>query len=158
MKELDQLKEQVFSLKNTGENLKEILCVVGGLPTMDGNGNNTFPEKLRVMEVLSDASNKMEEIAELINASSKIQVSGAKETTDGVFISITDAAVLKSLREASADYRKVNEQLSTVLGELVKMLDLDGSGVDAYLLHYVADAMETFRQLSDLVKDIKYTA
>ena len=42
MKELDQLKEQVFSLKNTGENLKEILCVVGGLPTMDGNGNNTF--------------------------------------------------------------------------------------------------------------------
>ncbi len=157
MKNLEKLNEQVFSLKNTGENLKEILCVVGGLPTMDGNGNNTFPEKLRVMEVLSDASNKMEEIAELTDASSTIHTSKI-ETSGGVFVNKTDAAVLISLREASADYRKVNEQLSTVLGELVKMLDLDGSGVDAYLLHYVADAMETFRQLSDLVKDIKYTA
>lgn len=153
MKELDQLKEQVFSLKNTGENLKEILCIVGGLPTMDGNGNNTFPEKLRVMEVLSDASNKMEEIAELADASSTIHTSTI-ETSGGVFVSKTDAAVLKSLREANDDYRKVNEQLSAVLGELAKMLDLDGSGVDVYLLHYVADAMETLRELSDLVKDI----
>ena len=66
MKEFDQLKEQVFSLNNTAENLKEILCIVGGLPTMDGNGNNTFPEKLRVMEVISEASQKMKEIAELL--------------------------------------------------------------------------------------------
>ena len=88
-------------------------------------------KKLRVMEVISE---------------------------DGVFVSKTDAAVLLSLREASADYRKVNEQLSAVLGELAKMLDLDGSGVDVYLLQYVADAMETFRELSDLVNDIQYTA
>ena len=66
MKQLKQLKEQVFSLKNTGESLKEILCVVGGLSTMDVNGNNTFPEKLRVMEVISEASQKMKEIAELL--------------------------------------------------------------------------------------------
>ncbi len=66
MKQLEQLEEQVFSLKNTGENLKEILCVVGGL--------NTFPEKLRVMEVISEASQKMKEVAELIEAvSSKTQ-------------------------------------------------------------------------------------
>ena len=66
MKQLEQLEEQVFSLKNTGENLKEILCVVGGL--------NTFPEKLRVMEVISEASQKMKEVAELIEGvSSKTQ-------------------------------------------------------------------------------------
>lgn len=66
MKQLEQLEEQVFSLKNTGENLKEILCVVGGL--------NTFPEKLHVMEVISEASQKMKEVAELIEAvSSKTQ-------------------------------------------------------------------------------------
>lgn len=70
MKELDQLKEQVFSLNNTAENLKEILCIVGGLPTMDGNGNNTFPEKLRVLEVISEASRKMKEVAELIQVAS----------------------------------------------------------------------------------------
>ncbi len=74
MKQLEQLTEQVFSLKNTRESLKEILCVVGGLPTMDGNGNNTFPEKLRVMEVISEASRKMKEVAELIQVvSPKIQ-------------------------------------------------------------------------------------
>ena len=66
MKQLEQLEEQVFSLKNTGENLKEILCVVGGL--------NTLPEKLRVMEVISEASQKMKEVAELIEGvSSKTQ-------------------------------------------------------------------------------------
>lgn len=133
MKELEQLKEQAFSLNTTAKKLQG------------------------VMEVISESSQKMEEVAELINASSKIQVSGAKETTDGVFVSKMDAAVLMSLREASADYRKVNEQLSTVLGELVKMLDLDGSGVDVYLLQYVADAMETFRGLIELVNDIEYT-
>lgn len=77
MKELDQLKEQVFSLNNTAENLKEILCIVGGLPTTDGNGNNTFPEKLRVMEVISEASRKMKEVAELIQVTSpEIQDAG----------------------------------------------------------------------------------
>ena len=63
---MEKLKEHVFSLNNTAENLKEILCIVGGLPTTDGNGNNTFPEKLRVMEVISEASRKMKEVAELI--------------------------------------------------------------------------------------------
>lgn len=69
MKQLEQLKEQVFSLNNTAGNLKDILCVVGGLPA--------FPEKLRVMEVISEASQKMKEIAELVEAvSSEIQEVG----------------------------------------------------------------------------------
>ena len=63
---MEKLKEHVFSLNNTAENLKEILCIVGGFPTTDGNGNNTFPEKLRVMEVISEASRKMKEVADLV--------------------------------------------------------------------------------------------
>ena len=70
MKKLGKWEEQVFSLNNTAESLKEILCVVGGLSTMDVNGNNTFPEKLRVMEVISEASRKMKEVAELIQVAS----------------------------------------------------------------------------------------
>ena len=58
MKKLEQLKDQVFSLKTAAENLKEMLIVVGNLPT--------FPEKLRAMEVISEASWKMNEVAELI--------------------------------------------------------------------------------------------
>lgn len=49
---MEQLKEQQFSLNNTAENLKNILCIVGGLPA--------FPEKLHVMEVISEASRKYE--------------------------------------------------------------------------------------------------
>lgn len=66
MKQLKQLEEQVFSLNNTAENLKEILCVIGALPTMDDNDNNTFPEKLHIMEVISEASLKMKKVAGLI--------------------------------------------------------------------------------------------
>lgn len=55
---MEKLKEQVFSLNNSAESLKDILCIVGGLPT--------FPEKLHVMEVISEASRKMKEVADLV--------------------------------------------------------------------------------------------
>ncbi len=70
MEQLKKLNEQVFSLNNTAESLKEILCLVGGLPTEDGNGNKTFPEKLHVMEIISEASRKMKEVAELVEDTS----------------------------------------------------------------------------------------
>ena len=148
MEKTRQLKEQVFSLNNTAESLKEILCIVGGLPTMDGNGNDTFPEKVRVMEVISEASQKLKEVAELVDTVS--------ESSNSVLVSKMDAEVLSSLRESYDDYRKSNEQLSEVLGELVKMQNLDGSGIDTYILHYVAYAMDSLRALLVLVKDIDY--
>ena len=55
---MEQLKEQQFSLNNTAENLKDILCIVGGL--------TAFPEKLHVMEVISESSRKMKEVADLV--------------------------------------------------------------------------------------------
>lgn len=74
MKKLGKLEEQVFSLNDIAENLMEILCVVGGLPTMDDKGNNTFPKKLWVMEVISEASMKLKKVAELVETvSSEIQ-------------------------------------------------------------------------------------
>ena len=146
MKQFEQLKKQVFSLNNTAENLKEILCVVGGLPTIDVNDNNFFPEKVRVMEVISAASQKLKEVAELVDTVS----------SNNVLVSKTDAAVLSSLKESYDAYRKDNDQLSEVLGELVKMQDLDGSGIDTYILHYVAYAMDSLRALLVLVKDIDY--
>ena len=70
MKQLEQLEEQIFSLNDIAEKLMEILCVVGGLPTMDDKGNNTFPKKLWVMEVISEASMKLKKVAELIQVAS----------------------------------------------------------------------------------------
>lgn len=70
MEQLKQLKEHVLSLNDLRENLMEILCLVGGLPTMDDKGNNTFPKKLWVMEVISEAAMKMKKVAELVEEAS----------------------------------------------------------------------------------------
>lgn len=70
MEQLKQLKGHVLSLNDLRENLMEILCLVGGLPTMDDKGNNTFPKKLWVMEVISEAAMKMKKVAELVEEAS----------------------------------------------------------------------------------------
>ena len=72
-------------------------------------------------------------------------------------VSGRDAATLSFLKANYTDFQKNNERLSVVLGELVKMLDLDGSGIDIYLLHYVSDAMESLRALLEEIKDIDYS-
>ena len=70
MEQLKKLKGHVLSLNDLRENLMEILCLVGGLPTMDDKGNNTFPKKLWVMEVISEAAMKMKKVAELVEEAS----------------------------------------------------------------------------------------
>lgn len=70
MEQLKQLKGHVLSLNDLRENLMEILCLVGELPTMDDKGNNTFPKKLWVMEVISEAAMKMKKVAELVEEAS----------------------------------------------------------------------------------------
>lgn len=157
MKQFEQLKKQVFSLNNTAENLNEILCIVGKLTTMDSEGNNTFPEKVRVMEVIIEASKKLKDVVELVKlVPMENQELATKEVPSDVLVSKNDALTLRFLRENYEDYKKSNDQLAEVLGELVKMLDLDGSGIDAYLLHYVAYAMDALRSLTEEIKDIDY--
>lgn len=60
---------------------------------------------------------------------------------------------LKSLQDGIGSYRASVEKLGIVLEELVRMLDFDGSGIDAYLLHYVADSRETLRSILQLLED-----
>jgi bifunctional ADP-heptose synthase (sugar kinase/adenylyltransferase) len=79
-----------------------------------------------------------------------------KEVSAGVLVSKNDALTLRFLRENYENYKKSNDQLAEVLGELVKMLDLDGTGVDVYLLQYVAHAMDALRWLIEEIKDIEY--
>ena len=77
---------------------------------------------------------------------------------DAEIISCIDVAVLKFLKSNLETFQKNHEKLSVVLGELVKMLDFDGSGVDVYLLHYVSDVMESLRTLIEETKEIEYTS
>lgn len=45
------------------------------------------------------------------------------------------------------DFKDGVDKLGVVLEEMVKMLDLDGSGIDVFLIQYVADARHTLRAL-----------
>ena len=63
-----------------------------------------------------------------------------------------DETTLKSLRDGLNDYRESADKLGVVLEELIKMLDYDGSGIDVYLLHYVADARLSLRSLIELLE------
>ena len=62
-------------------------------------------------------------------------------------------AKISSLRELKSDFRDSAEKLGVVLEELVSMLDLDGSGIDVYLLQYVVDARQTLRAIIQIMDD-----
>lgn len=63
-----------------------------------------------------------------------------------------DETTLKSLKDGLNDYRESADKLGVVLEELIKMLDYDGSGIDVYLLHYVADARRSMRSIVELLE------
>lgn len=68
-----------------------------------------------------------------------------------------NTVILKSLQEGLSDYRSSADKLGVVLEELVKMLDLDGSGIDVYLLHYVVDARLSLRSIIGLLDSDLHT-
>ena len=62
-------------------------------------------------------------------------------------------AKINSLVELQSDFRDSTEKLGVVLEELVKMLDLDGSGIDVFLLQYVVDARQSLRAINEIMDD-----
>lgn len=62
-------------------------------------------------------------------------------------------AKMNSLSELQSDFRESTEKLGVVLEELVKMLDLDGTGIDVYLLQYVVDARQCLRAITKIMDD-----
>lgn len=100
-----------------------------------------------VITTIKNAIQKMRQVAEQLDGMSNHDIE---------IVSGRDAATLSFLKANGADFQKNSEQLSVVLGELVKMLDLDGTGIDVFILHYVSDAMEMFRALLEEIKDIDY--
>jgi len=70
-------------------------------------------------------------------------------------ISVLDASILKSLRELEPSFKVSVDKLGVVLEDLVNMLDLDGSGIDVYILQYVADARQSLRVILQLLDNPK---
>ena len=76
-------------------------------------------------------------------------------------VSELDASVLKDLRRLQPYFNDGMDKLGIVLEELVNMLDLNGTGIDVYLLQYVVDARQSLRtvlQLLENVSDLKEKA
>ena len=69
--------------------------------------------------------------------------------------SVLDASILKELRELEPSFKDSVDKLGVVLEDLVNMLDLDGSGIDVYILQYVADARQSLRVILALLDNPK---
>ena len=146
MKQSEKLKNEANALKSCANDLDSFIIKVRELYEQY-KGDDL--EKYSVEETMKHACHKMLQSAELLE-----ELSSSERTT--TTISRGDAAILSYLRSNTENFRKQNDQLSAVLGELVKKLDLDGTGIDIYLLHYISDAMETFRALIEEIKGIEY--
>lgn len=68
-----------------------------------------------------------------------------------VSVSVDDV-IISDLRRLQPDFCEAVNKLGVVLEEMVKKLDLDGSGLDVYLLHYVADARQSLRSITELLE------
>lgn len=69
-----------------------------------------------------------------------------------------DVATLSDLYGSLDDFRKSSEKLSVVLEELVGKLNIDGTGIDVYLLQYVAESRKSLRFIIDELEEQKGTA
>ena len=142
MKQLVKLANEANSLKSYAIELESSITKIDG-------DNVVFPEKQSVITTMKNASQEMRQASELLDGISS-------NNSDNEIVSNRDAAVLNYLKSNHKTFQKNNEKLSVDLGELVKMLDLDGSGVDVYLLHYVSDVMQSHRELLTEIEDIDY--
>ncbi len=141
MKQLVKLANEADSLKSYANELESSIKNIGS--------DYIVLDKDSVIDTMKCASKKMRQVAELIDGVSV-------KDNDSEIVSSRDAAVLNYLKSNLETFQENNEKLSVVLGELVKMLNLDGSGVDVYLLHYVSDVMQSHRELLTEIEDIDY--
>ena len=149
MEHLEKLFKEANPLMSYASELESAITKVSLVCDRDDDDNNIFPAKKEVIEAMANSVEKMRLVATLLNE----VINSATET-----VSSMDATVLSFFRDNYEEYQKVNDKLGAVLCELVKKLDLDGTGIEVYLLHYVSFAMEWTRALLEVIKDIDYTS
>ena len=69
-----------------------------------------------------------------------------------VSMSDWDEIIYCDIQRQIPDFKDGIDKLGVVLEEMVKMLDLDGSGIDVFLIQYVADARQTLRALIQILE------
>lgn len=157
MEKNKNLMNQVFPLNNYADNLMEAIPQIAAVSDTDDHGNNIFPSKKRVIEIMADALLKMREVATLIeeNPSVSHETSSIAES-DSVLITKNDAAILHELKTCSEKFSKRIMELSEVNTEFIHRLDKDTLEDDVNILQFITSAIDDFRFLIDLINDIKY--
>lgn len=157
MEQNKNLMDQVFPLNNYADNLMEAIPQIAAVSDTDDHGNNIFPSKKRVIEIMADALLKMREVATQIEESSPIchEPSSIAES-DGQLITKNDAAILYELKSCSQKFSKRIQELSEVNTEFIHRLDKDTLEDDVNILQFITRAIDDFRFLIDLINDIKY--
>ena len=125
MKKLDQLVKEATPLRSYASELEGAITKVALVCDQDNDDNNIFPGKKEIIRTMANAVEKMR------------QVSAELDSINGLRPCCEDGV----------------EKLGEVLEELVNMLDLDGSGIEVYLLQYVVDARQTLRAILQVLDD-----
>ena len=157
MEKNKNLMDQVFALYNNADNLREAIVQVATVCDTDNRDNNIFPAKKRVIEIMADALIKMEEVASLIEEhSSSSHESPDIQESDGVFVTKEDAKILQRLKDFSQNCNTRISELNEANIEFVHRLDRDTLEDDVNILQFICRAIDDFRYLGDLIREIKY--
>ena len=141
MNKLEQLVKEANPLRSYASDLETAITKVALVCDNDDDDNNIFPGKKDVIETMANAVEKMQ------------QVSTELEGLYGVTLSDWDSTILSSLREYQSDCKESVDRLGVVLEDMVNMLDLDGSGIDVFLIQYVVGARQCLRAILQLLED-----
>ena len=128
-------------LRSYASDLQTAITQVALVCDNDDDGKIIFPDKKDVIETMANAVEKMR------------QVSAELDSVNGVTLSDWDATTLNSIREYQPDCKQSVDRLGVVLEDMVNMLDLDGSGIDVFLIQYVVGARQCLRAILQLLED-----
>jgi hypothetical protein len=141
MKKLEQLVKEANPLRSYASDLETAITKVALVCDNDDDEKNIFPAKKDVIETMANAVEKMRE------------VSLELDSFNGVTLSDWDAVTLSGIREFQPDCKQSVDRLGVVLEDMVNMLDLDGSGIDVFLIQYVVSARQCLRAILQLLDD-----
>lgn len=141
MKKLEQLVKEANPLRSYASDLETAITKVALVWDNDDDKKNIFPAKKNVIETMANAVEKMRE------------VSLELDSFNGVTLSDWDAVTLSGIREFQPDCKQSVDRLGVVLEDMVNMLDLDGSGIDVFLIQYVVSARQCLRAILQLLDD-----
>ena len=141
MKELEQLKKEATPLRSYASELEGAIAKVALVCDQDDNNNTIFPGKTNVIETMANAVEKMREVSAELDSVSELTLSD------------WDAITMSGIRDFQPDCKQSVDRLGVVLEDMVNMLDLDGSGIDVFLIQYVVSARQCLRAILQLLDD-----